>query len=441
MAEEKKVELKTYLKYTCLNILGMIGLSCYILADTFFVSKGLGTNGLAALNFAIPVYNLINGAGLMFAMGGASMYSLLAHQNKEKGNEIFSHAVFGVVCFAILFMFVGIFGAGRLAALLGASGTVHGMTQTYIRVVLLFSPAFMMNNVLIGFGRNEGRPELAMLAMLCGSIFNIIFDYIFIFPMKMGILGAVLATGFSPIVGMSIMLTHYLSKKSNIKLSRVKIRGKIIGRICSIGTGSLITEVSAGIVMIIFNYLMLEKEGNTGVAAYGVIANISLVVIAIFNGMSQGLQPLVSKAYGSGDGAKARKYLKYAVGNVLILGTLIYGAIFLGANPIARIFNSENNEKLQVLAVEGLKLYFIATVFVGLNIILSIYFSAAGKETKGQMIAILRGFVLIIPLAFVMSAILGVTGIWLTLFMTELFTFLTAVMVQIFGSRRSMNRM
>ncbi len=417
------MELKLYMKYITLNVLGMIGLSCYILADTFFVSKGLGSNGLAALNFAIPVYNMINGTGLMIAMGGASLYSLIRHERKEKQNEIFTTSVKLVILIGVIYVAAGVLFAGNLSSMLGAKGEVYEMTKTYIRVVLIFSPAFMMNSVLISFGRNDGKPGLAMSAMLCGSIFNIIFDYIFIFPMKMGILGAVLATGFSPIVGMSIMLTHYLNHShTEIRLVKHKTQIQNIGRICSIGTGSLVAEVSAGIVMIIFNFLMLKYEGNIGVAAYGVIANIALVVNAIFNGMAQGLQPLVSRAYGAGEKKKAENYLKYAIINIILLGSVIYIVIYLFADEITGVFNSEANEKLQMLSERGLQFYFIATVFTGFNIILSIYHSSSGNEWKGQLIAVLRGFVVIIPCAFLLAAIAGVTGIWVTVGVTEIIT-------------------
>ena len=143
------IRLKSYLKYTTLNILGMLGLSLYILADTFFVSKGMGTKGLAALNFAIPVYNFINGTGLMFSIGGGSLYSLKKYQSKNEGDKIFTNSISMAVVTAVIFMVIGILVPGKIASLLGASGTVGRMTTIYIRMILLFSPAFLINNILI----------------------------------------------------------------------------------------------------------------------------------------------------------------------------------------------------------------------------------------------------------------------------------------------------
>lgn len=195
--------------YTFLSVLGTLGVSCYILADTFFVSKGLGTSGLAALNLAIPVYNFIHGTGLMLGMGGATRFSVCKSQNrKEDVNRIYTNTIYLAVLFSAVFTLPGILCSDRLALLLGADLSVLEMTNTYLRWLLLFSPAFILNDVLLCFVRNDESPQLAMIAMLIGSFSNIILDYIFIFPMKMGILGAIFATGLSPIISIVMMSPH-----------------------------------------------------------------------------------------------------------------------------------------------------------------------------------------------------------------------------------------
>lgn len=179
---------KEFAKYTSLNVLGMIGLSCYILADTFFVSKGLGANGLTALNLAIPIYSFINGSGLMLGMGGATKYSILKSQDKTRdANRAFTNTVLFTLGLALVFFAIGVFLSGAITRLLGADDIVYQMSKTYLQVILLFAPMFMLNNVLLCFVRNDGAPQLSMLAMIGGSLSNIILDYIFIFPCNMGI--------------------------------------------------------------------------------------------------------------------------------------------------------------------------------------------------------------------------------------------------------------
>ena len=158
----------------------MLGLSCYILADTFFVSAALGTEGLAALNLAISVYSFLSGAGLLLGIGGASRYAVLyARGDREEGNRAFSGTfLLGLLCAAV-FLLAGIFGAEQLGSLLGAEGQVLKMTAAYLRIILCFSPCFLLNNILLAFVRNDGGHRLAMAAMLAGSFSNILLDYLF----------------------------------------------------------------------------------------------------------------------------------------------------------------------------------------------------------------------------------------------------------------------
>ncbi|HIR89405.1 MAG TPA: MATE family efflux transporter [Candidatus Fimimorpha faecalis] len=425
---EKSNCFQDFIKYSSLNVLGMIGLSCYILADTFFVSKGLGTNGLTALNLAIPIYSFIHGSGLMIGMGGGTKYSIQKSQGKDKvANSIFSHVVAIAAIFAAVFVLIGLFFSGNIVTLLGADETVYQMTKTYLQVILLFAPAFLMNNVLLCFVRNDGAPQLSMTAMITGSLSNIILDYVFIFPCQMGIFGAVFATGLAPIISMLILSSHFIKKKNQFHWIKCRLERRMAASICSSGIPSLITELSSGIVIIVFNSIILGLEGNVGVAAYGVIANLSLVIIAIYTGIAQGIQPIMSRNYGVGNHRNIQLILRYALITMLILSVLVYMGVFLGAEQIAAIFNSERNELLQTIAVEGLKLYFIACPFAGFNIIISIYFTSTEYPIPANIISILRGFFVIIPMAFLLSSIAQITGVWCAFPATELLVTIVGV--------------
>lgn len=406
--------LNEFVRYVSLNILGMLGLSCYILADTFFVSKGLGSSGLAALNLAIPIFSFVSGSGLMLGMGGATKYTIFKAQGKNNhGSQVFSNTVYLAAVLSVLFMAIGWLFSRNITELLGADNKIFEMTNTYLKIILLFSPAFIMNNVINCYVRNDGNPKLAMLGMLLGSFSNIIFDYIFIFPLNMGIFGAVLATGFSPVVGLCILSVHFLKKKNEFAFKPGIPDFKLICENLSLGLPSLITEVSSGIVIIIFNMLIMKYEGNVGVAAYGVVANISIVIIAIFTGIAQGLQPVASKAFGENNFIRVKTSLKYAAVTVVFISIILYSIIFLFAGGITDIFNSEGNIKLQQIAEAGLKIYFIGIPFAGINIIMATYFSSTQKAVPAQIISICRGFAVIIPIAFLMAYLFEVVGIWL----------------------------
>ena len=140
MDMNKSVLIKEYLKYTSLSILGMLGFSCYILVDTFFVSLALGTSGLTALNIAVPVYGVIHGIGLMLGMGGATRYSVLRSKGEEdKANAVFTNTLYLAAAFSVIFVLVGVFLSGNIARLLGADQYTYEMTEIYLRVLLLFS--------------------------------------------------------------------------------------------------------------------------------------------------------------------------------------------------------------------------------------------------------------------------------------------------------------
>ena len=195
--------LKQYGKYTILNVLGMIGLSCYILADTYFVALGLGSSGLGLKSCHSRIqpdprnrYDAWNGRGDKIFDGKKPGHT-------EKGNQIFSNVIFMAGGFAVLFILLGLFASSGITRLLGGTEETFEMCRTYLRGVLLIcSPAFMMNNIILCFVRNDGEPQRSMAAMLAGSFSNIILDYIFIFPFHMGMLGAVVATSLAPVISL-----------------------------------------------------------------------------------------------------------------------------------------------------------------------------------------------------------------------------------------------
>ena len=177
----KHTALQEYTRYVSLNVAAMLGLSLYILADTFFVAQGVGSDGLAALNLAVPLYNIMHGTGLMLGMGGATKFTLLASQGKHRdANRMFTAAVQATVCAAVFFFLLGALGAPGLTRLLGGEGHVGQLTCTYLRVLLMFSPVFLFNDLMICFVRNDGAPRRAMAATLTGCLMNILLDYVFV---------------------------------------------------------------------------------------------------------------------------------------------------------------------------------------------------------------------------------------------------------------------
>lgn len=417
----KENTLQEFGKYVSQSVLSQLGVSCYILADTYFISKGVGADGLTALNLAIPVFSVMNGCGFMLGIGSGTKYGIMKGTGNEKrGDVLFTSSLCVVTVLAVIFMLIGLLAADPITVLVGANAEVYDMTRTYLQVILLFSQMFMINNLLGAMIRNDGNTSLAMTAMLSGCLFNIVFDYIFVFPMGLGLFGAVLATAVAPIISILILLQHFVKKKNQFRLIRVRPDVRLVASAAGLGVPSLVTEVSSGLVIAVFNLLILGLAGNVGVAAYGVVANISIVVIAIYNGIAQGVQPLLSREYGRSQEKNVHRFLGWAMMLTVILAMVIYVGIYWNADVIAMIFNSGRDMDLQRIAVEGLKIYFTACPFVGANILLAIYFAATDQAAPAQMISLLRGLIVIVPLAFIMANVAGLTGVWMTFPLTEL---------------------
>lgn len=427
---------KDFSRYVSLNILGQLAYSCYTLADTFFVSARLGANGLTALNLAFPIFCTINGTGLMIGMGGGTRYSLLKSRGENRrADSVFTTAVYTALSFSILFILSGLFLSDTITKILGADNAIFSMTNTYLQTMLLFAPAFLMNHLLQCFVRNDGSPSLSMAAMITGSMSNIILDYIFIFPFRMGIFGAILATGLSPVISMGVLSFYFIRKKNHFHFTKSLSDITVVSGIVSSGVPPLVTELTSGVVMLLFNFIILRLEGNTGVAAFSIISVISLVVVALYTGLSQGIQPLLSLNYGSGKTRNVTAIWRYATITMLLLSSAVYFTIFFCAPQLAFIFNRERNEALQEFAVTGLKLYFLACPFIGFNIITATYFTSTEQPFPAQIISLLRGFFVLIPAALLLSSIMKMTGIWCAYPLTECIVALTGTAFYILSSK------
>lgn len=287
----------------------------------------------------------------------------------------------------------------------------------------------MFNNVLQNFIRNDGAPRLAMTASLLGNLFNIVFDYVFIFPCKLGMLGAALATGISPVISMLILMIFFFRKKNTFRLEKTKLSLRVFGEIISLGLASFIAEFGFGLVMMLINKLFKSLGGDTAVAAFAIVVNVFYVINAIFNGISAGTQPIISFSYGQHDFARIRQVLKYALITIGATAAVLYVALFFSADGIAAIFNTEKSADLQKLATTGIKLYFISSLFSGFNLLFSSYFSASDKGVCSQIITLLRGVVLIIPLAYLFAHLWKITGLWLATPAAEMLTLVAAIII------------
>lgn len=419
--------LKKFVKYVSQNMLGMVGISVYILADTYFISVAVGADGITALNLVLPIYNLIFAIGSMIGVGSAIRFIVERGKENADAENYFFHALLWALIFGIFFILAGIFVPDKLIALLGGDAQIIGIGKNYTRIFMCFTPFFMWNLICNAFVRNDGNPSVAMAATLISSLFNIVFDYILMFPLGLSMEGAALATAFSPVIGILICCTHFRSKKCTIRFRPVLPSVKKLFFCCQVGVSSFVGEISSGVITVVFNMIILKLAGNIGIAAYGVIANTSLVTVALFSGIAQGTQPLISESYSNGSHKNVVSYLKMAVTTSISIAALLIVFIFAFAPSITAIFNGEHNELLATYAENGLRLYFTGFLFAGINIIGTSCLSAIEAAKYAFVASVSRGFIAIILFAFLLSALFGLTGVWLAFPAAEFVTMLITI--------------
>ena len=408
--------------YVSQNIFAMLGVSCYVMADTYFVSKAGGTAGIATLNLILPVYSLIFGIGAMIGTGAATRFAIYRAEGSPQADSYYSNAMLWACLAAIPFMLIGALDPARLLRILGADDAITAMGEQYMRIILLLAPTFLLDAVTLAFVRNDGSPTLAMLGSFFSSMFNIVGDYYLIFSCGMGMTGAALATALSPLVCLLLCSFHFFMRKNTMRLRPMRPSLRLLGRSCQLGISAFVAEMAAGISIFVLNALLIRTVGTIGVSAYGVVANVAIVANAIYNGITQGSQPLLSTFYGSKDRAGLRRIRFLSLGMAACLALVSFLVICCYAYPITMLFNTEENMEMTSYATLGLKEYFFGYFFAGLNIVNCGYFSAVARPKLAFAASLLRGLIAPTLLAVLMAALWGIQGIWFSFAAAEALT-------------------
>ena len=426
--EKLKTESITslFLKYLIPSVTGTLSVGVLIFIDTVFIGRGIGSMGLAALNTAIPAFTLYSSTGLLLGMGGATAAAIDSGRGNIRGkNKIFSHAVILSLGIGIIFTLLqGIFIDG-LTSILGATDTLFPMVKSYLGIISKFTLFYLVPHVLNAFIRNDGNPNLTMIGMIVCGIINIILDYLFIFIFGWGMAGAALATGLSQVAYFLILVLHFYSPRNTLRVQRKKFQLKTASRILRIGFPSFLNDTSMGIAIFAFNLVLFKLKGDLAVSAYSIILNINFLIYLIFVGISQACQPLLSINYGAGNHKRVAETLKlgFLASALVAIATIILLNVF--KYPVIRLFNNKDIELIEMAAV-GMPIFFSATLFMGLNVILAILFQAVENSSISSLLTFLRGLGLIITGLVVLPRFFGIIGVWGTPLFAETITLIIA---------------
>ena len=414
------------------TLLGMISMSAVTAFDGIFIGRGVGSNGVAAVNIAVAPMMVIMGLGLMLGMGCSVVASIQLARGKGKAAR---YNVSQALVFATIL--IGIFGGcvliapGWFARVLGSSDTLLPLVVDYM---VWIYPGLLFNIwLIIGLFvmRLDGAPKLAMWCNIITGLLNAVLDYIFIFPLGMGLKGAAIATTISYTIG-GIIVIIYLGfyarqlRLIKIKLSptSMKLAMRNIGYQCRVGVSAMLGECTMALLMFVGNQVFMRWLGDDGVGAFGVACYYCPFLFMIGNAIAQSAQPIISYNYGQNQRERVHKTERLAILTALIGGVMVTTVFILLPRPLVGLF-LDTSSHAAGLAIAGLPYFAVAATFYIFNLTAIGYFQSVEKVWPSIVFALLRGIVFLVPSFLIMPRLLGIPGIWLSLAMSEMLTALT----------------
>lgn len=420
---------RLFRSYFVPTLLGMLSLCAVTTTDGIFVGRGAGSDALAAVNICVAPTMVIMGISLMLGVGASVVSSIhLARNNVKAARLNITQALAAASIIVLLFLGVTLPNAGTTGRLLGSSPSLMPLVEEYMPWI--FSCCFFQTWAAIGLFviRLDGSPRYAMWCNVIPGFLNIVLDYIFIFPLGMGLRGAGIATFISCALG-GLMVVLYLTGFARaLRLIKVKLSIKSLRLTmrnlwyqCKIGISALMGEATMGVLMLMGNIEFMRYLGDEGVGAYSIACYYCPFVFMIGNAIAQSAQPIISYNYGKGDHRRVVGTERLAILSAVACGIIVTLAFILIPEPMVRLFLDGTLPAVRI-AVDGFPSFSTAFVFFIFNLTAIGYFQSVEKVAQSIIFALLRGFVFLVPAFIFMPRLLGTTGIWLALASSEILT-------------------
>lgn len=416
------------LKFVAPSAVMMMFTSIYGVVDGLFVSNYVGKVPFAAINLVMPFIMILGGIGFMIGTGGSALVSkTLGEGDRKKANRYFTMMIYlSLICGAAASV-IGFVFIRPISYLLGATDTMIGDCVEYGRMIFLFTTAFMMQNVFQSFLVTAEKPRLGLLATVGAGVTNMALDAWFIVGLGWGVKGAALATGISQTVGGILPLIYFLRPNSSLlKITRTKLEGRPVFLAVTNGSSELMSNISASVVSMIYNFQLMKFAGEDGVAAYGVLMYVQFVFIALFIGYAIGSAPIIGYHYGAINHSELKNMLKKSIIIMSISGVIMTLLAQALALPIAKVFVGYD-EGLFDMTVHAFRVFSFSFILAGINIFASSFFTALNNGAVSAAISFLRTLIFQSTAVIVLPMILELDGIWLSITVAEVFALIISV--------------
>jgi len=395
--------------------IGMLVMSIYGIIDTIFVGKWVGSIAIAAITVIMPITFLIGSIGMAIGIGGSSIISrALGEEDYKKASLTFGNQITLIVVIGSLAMLVGWLYQDAILQLFGGKGEILPAAKEYFTLILPTIPflawAMMCNSVI----RAEGQPKTAMWTMLIPAFINLILDPILIIWMDMGLAGAAWATAFGYVGSGLFTLWHFVSGRSSLsfKLPDLSLQWSIVKEIFSLGGVTLARQGVISILAIVLNNTLFSYGGALAISVYGIIQRVMMFANFPVIGITQGFLPIAGYNYGAKNWDRVRETIRLSIKTGTIIAVGLFACILLFAPQITNLFTNELD--LIEQSAPALRISFLATPLILLQLIGSAYFQAIGKATPALFLTLTKQGFCLIPLLIILPPIFGLNGIWMS---------------------------
>ncbi|MDP2425177.1 MAG: MATE family efflux transporter [bacterium] len=419
---------KLLIKLSVPAAIGFIVNALYNFVDTLFVSNGVGVYAIGGLTIAFPIQMIVMALAMMVGMGSASVFSrAFGRGDKAEMDEAVNTGIRFTIMGSLIVSVLGFLFLDELLVFFGATELNVGYATEYMSVILFGLIPLSLSMVLNNLTRAEGRAKVAMVSMMVGTGLNIVLDPIFIYEwgLNLGVQGAAIATVISQFAAFFFILRSSISKKSalNINFKRIfNIHFPTLGKIVTIGMPSFLRNaIGAFLAIIIMNLINRYADSDPAlyISIYGVINRVITIIFMPGFGIIQGLTPIVGFNFGAKNHQRTKEAILVATKWVMIYFIIGFILVQLFATQIFMIFSETNMPLFVTTGANAFRIISIGFIVVGFQIVASAVYQAVGFPIRAMIVALSRQVLFFIPLAYLLTFLLGIQGVWIAFAMAD----------------------